>query len=63
VQVLRAVVEPAPRHLVATVIVPNAAEAPTLSLARTEDGREIVVRVGERQLRFVTTAAGGLQVR
>jgi Heparinase II/III-like protein len=61
VQVLRALVPPSPRHLVATVIVPGATDAPSLSIAWGEDGRLVQLRVGERQLRFTTTAAGGLQ--
>jgi hypothetical protein len=61
VQVLRALVPPSPRHLVATVIVPGATDAPSLSIAWGEDGRFVQLRVGERQLRFTTTAAGGLQ--
>ncbi len=61
VQVLRVLVPPSPRHLVATVIVPGATDAPSLSLAWAEDGSTVHLRVGERQLRFRTTAAGGLQ--
>ena len=61
VQVLRTLVPPSPRHLVATVIVPGATAAPELSLAWGEDGKLVQLRVGERQLRFTTTAAGGLQ--
>ena len=61
VQVLRALVPPSPRHLVATVIVPGATDAPSLSIAWGEDGRLVQLRVGERQLRFTTTAAGGLR--
>jgi hypothetical protein len=61
VQVLRALVPPSPRHLVATVLVPGATDAPSMSIAWGGDGRIVQLRVGERQLRLTTTAAGSLQ--
>ncbi|BCS31272.1 hypothetical protein TBR22_A04720 [Luteitalea sp. TBR-22] len=61
VQVLSARLAASPQHLVVTAIAPGEAEAPSLSLARSRDGRRIQLRVGERQLRFRTTAEGGLQ--
>ncbi|MGV3516967.1 heparinase II/III domain-containing protein [Luteitalea sp.] len=61
VQVLRVPLAAAPRHLVATVIAPGASEAPSLSLAWSENGRLVRLRVGERQLQFATAAGGGLR--
>lgn len=61
VSVLRAESTAATRHLVATVIVPNAAAAPSLSLAAPSDGTGLEVTIGERRQRFTLTADRGLQ--
>jgi hypothetical protein len=61
VSVLRARFAPAVRHLVATVLVPNTAEAPSLALAWRRDGTRLWVKVGDRQLEFASGAHRGLQ--
>ena len=62
VSVLRVECPPATRHLVATVVVPGAAEAPAMSMDSSRDGASVSVRIGQREIAF-TLGQAGLHLR
>lgn len=58
VSVLRVECPASTRHLVATVVVPGATEAPSMSMASSRDGASAWVRIGPREIAFTLNQSG-----